>query len=228
MSAHPDDWSEPLSVVDEEGEAEPGAAPAPDSARPYACPGCEKTYTSQGGLRAHLISHPSHGQMPSFRKERKEQKGKSGDASPRRGRVAGAAAGSRQERRRKAVRETIEELTDLTIEVRRGSGQEPDNLADVLRRDADKIATSLSWIAERVNPLGRFIDLAMGHGGAFTIARGFNGVGIWFLRTWRQALARRAEADAAAHEQAFYLGDEHDDAPQPGAVDGDGSEGPLA
>lgn len=194
------EWDDPLKVVDDpDGDA--AAEPAADPARPYVCPVCGKSYTSAGGLRAHtLTKHP--GEVIPTRK----QKAKGTEQAPRRGR-AQTGSGTRQERRRRAIRETIDELTEVTIELRRGTGEDPGNLADVLRRDADRLATSLSWIAERVNPLGRFVDLTMGHGGAITIARGFNGVGLWFLRTWRQALARR-QSEQEARGLATYLDEE--------------------
>lgn len=217
-----DGWSEPLAIVDDENA---DTAPPVDEERPYVCEHCDKTYTSQGGLRAHLLTkHPG----AAVTTKRKKKEGGS-EAAPRRGRNAGGS-GSRQERRRKMVRETIDELTEVAVELRQGTGTEPGRLADVLRRDADRIATSLSWIAERVNPLGSLIDVTMGHGGAITIARGFNGVGLWFLRTWRKALAGRA---AERKQEAFYLDEREGDgdytAPEdPGAGDGSlGSEGPV-
>lgn len=222
-----EDWGEPLTVTDDPDTVEGGAdgTAASDPARPYVCPECGKTYTSQGGLRAHaLTKHP--GTSISTRRAKKKEAG--GDAAPRRGRSQGS--GNRQERRRKAIRETIDELTEVTQELRGATGIEPEQLAEVLRRDADRIAVSLSWIAERVNPLGRLVDLTMGHGGVITIARGFNGVGLWFLRTWRKALAARAEQNAAAAADVIYLGpndeESYGDAPH-GGTDGDGSPGPL-
>jgi hypothetical protein len=73
-----------------------------------------------------------------------------------------------------------------------------DDLADILRGDADRIAGSLAWTAERFSPLGRLIDAALGHGGIVTIAQGFLGVGRWMIG---RARLRASQLQAAADKQ---------------------------
>lgn len=161
------------------------------------CPECGESFTSALSLGAHRFhKHGIKGSKP------KPQPGR------KRGRPRMAAAGDdapesgRQARRRRAVKETLIELVSFTDEARGRADGEVDDLADVIRRDADKIANSVAWIAERFLPLGRAIDLLFGHGGALTVARGFLGVGTWSLGHWRALIQeRQAQADLVAEGQ---------------------------
>jgi hypothetical protein len=192
------------AIEDDDQEA---AAGPDESGDGLSCPDCDEgPFPSKLSLGAHRFhKHGIRGSSQTAKKER-GRKGRS-QTRPR----TQAAAGSddresgRQARRRKAVKETLVELVSFTDEARgRGEGP-PDDLADVIRRDADKIANSVAWIAERFLPLGRLIDLAFGHGGLLTVARGFMGVGTWTLAHWRQLIQER-QADAQAHADLVAAG----------------------
>lgn len=194
-----------LDSEDEDAAAAGGGeagAPGEDGP-PYACPepGCEKTFSSKLALGGHRAT--MHGYRSSTR-----HKGKSGrgpgrprkDGSPARPRETGAESKS-QERRRKVVRETLIEVATFQDQLAGLETGDPSRLADVIKRDADKIANSVAWIAERFNPLGRGIDLLLGHGGPVTILRGFMGLGRFTLARW-QAAARRQQEQGAGVDLA--------------------------
>lgn len=185
----------------------------------FVCPDCDYVAPSRLTLGGHRFQ--KHGVRGKTADRKRKSSGRPRGRPPGGGRASGDTGGgesSRQTRRRRAVKETLVELVSFTDEARgRGEGA-PQDLADVIRRDADKIANSVAWIAERFNPLGRMIDLAFGHGGLLTVARGFMGVGTWTLAHWRQMLEQRqvemvelsAEqiAEQMQHEYGPQVGDE--------------------
>lgn len=166
------------------------------------CPECGKTFASKLALGAHRAQ--AHGVRGSSQRSKRRQRNAAGDGERRpvgrpRKTAAADAEPARQARRRKAVRETLTEIVSFTDEARgRGDDTGGGDLADVIRRDADKIANSIAWLAERFNPMGRLIDLAFGHGGIVTVGRGFLGVGTWTLSHWRQLIRERETAAAEA------------------------------
>lgn len=170
-AARGDGW-ENATVVDE---------PVVDSEGRLVCDECQKTFKNRRSLNEHKREyHRKDGRQP-----RTHGRGSS-EGSPRRGTPK---SGNRQERRARQVRETLQELTAFSDELRGRSTEPAVDLADVIRRDAVRIAESISWVAERFNPLGTLIDWTTGHGGVITIARGFSGVGRWVTRRWRTMIA---------------------------------------
>jgi hypothetical protein len=186
----------------EQDENEPAAELDRDDDGQLSCPECGKPFTSPMQLGAHRSqAHGVKGGSRAAAKRRGELPPEEERRGPGRPRKDGSPArprhggGSRQERRRKAVQDTLIELVSFTDEARGRDTGPPVDLADVIRRDAAKIANSVAWLAERFNPLGRVIDLGFGHGGVITIARGFLGVGTWTLGHWRQLLEQRSAVD---------------------------------
>jgi hypothetical protein len=151
----------------------------------HLCPECGKPFKSAAGLGTHRLH--THGV------ESPRTKPDVDGAPKRRGRPKGSSRGSvRRERREQAVKETLLELAQFSDEMQ-GRGQAAaETLAEVIKRDAGKIAISLSWVGEKLTPVGFLIDRTMGHGGVITIARGFNGVIMHAVRSWRELLQRRA------------------------------------
>lgn len=175
---------------------ERGADPGAQDAERHACPECGEEFSAKFRLGLHRSQ--KHGYVSP---RRGEDRGRGGKRGP--GRPKGSGAGqSRQVRRKTAIKQTIDEILDFADDLRGRSTGELGDLADVLRRDADRIATSLSWAAERFNPLAFGIDKLAGHGGILTLAGGFSGVGRWVIKRWRSLVAERAEAEA---EQASWL-----------------------
>lgn len=192
--------TDPLEELDREEETDASAGDS--EADSLVCPDCGETLSSKMLLGAHRFH--KHGIRGSSGKAKK-RRGESSGRGPGRPRTTAAAGDdgetARQKRRRRAVKETLVELTSFTDELR-GRGLAPaEDLADVIRRDADKIANSVAWIAERFNPLGRMIDLGFGHGGLVTVGRGFMGVGTWLLRSWRGMLQERAAGGELTAEE---------------------------
>lgn len=188
----------------DDGEPEGDAWTAATVTDEHACPECGRTFKTPGALGLHRKA--VHG-VESGRDRGERNKGKRGkrDGSPRRTDQSGR---ERQSRRARQVRETLEELTTFSDELRGRNDDVPaQQLADVIRRDASKIADSLAWVAERLTPVGLLIDRTMGHGGIITIARGFTGVIGHGLRSWRQLLARR-QSELNVEREAIYLGDD--------------------
>lgn len=192
--------TEPDAEPDAEQEAEPEAEP-PDEPGPepsgFVCPECGAV--EQSPLRLGLHKRRAHGivgKSASSAKERRSRKTKTerkplGERTraPSRERSEGSQA-----RRKRLVKETIIELLDVRDALRGQGTVDPDEtLADVIRRDADRIASSLAFAAERFTALGRLIDRACGHGSALTFVRGFLGVGKHAIRKLRQARPERVD-----------------------------------
>jgi hypothetical protein len=179
-------------MVDDERQTEAEALAAAGATKDEAgsghvCPECGEEFSSP--MRLGLHRYQKHGI-----RGRDAQRKAAGGGS-RRSTSASRPGESRQAKRRRAVRETLLELTDFTDELRGRGRTEPVDLADVIRRDADKIADALAHAAERFNPLAFAIDKLAGHGGVITFARGFLGLGTWLARKWRQGLAARERGD---------------------------------
>lgn len=119
------------------------------------------------------------------RKPKAEKKPKAEPAPRRR-----ASASGRVNERRRKVAATIRELVELRDELGGVSTVPDEQLADVLRRDADAIASAVAWIAERLSPLGLLIDKTMGAGGLLSIAQGLSGLGRYTIRRWRDRVER--------------------------------------
>lgn len=179
--------------------------------RRYVCDqeGCGQEFAS--ALRLGLHKRQAHGIIGRSARAERERKqraeGGKTPSSPRR-----RQGETRQARRARLLRETIAELTDFTDELRGRSEQEPEDLADVLHRDAGRISSAVAYAAERFSPLGSAVDFLAGHGGPLTFIRGFLGVGKWAVRRWRRLLAEREQALADAE----LLGE--DGTPPPGTV----------
>lgn len=148
----------------------------------HVCPECGEEHDT--AIRLGLHRRKEHGVLGSSREQTAR-----GERSPRRTRTE-----TSHTRRKRAVKETIVEFLDFSDEIRGRSDRPAEDLADVLRRDVDRIADSVSWAAERFNPLAWAVDHLAGHGGVITFARGFLGVGTWLVRKWRQALEVREQA----------------------------------
>lgn len=172
---------------------------ADDDAGKRVCPECGEAFDSNFRLGLHRRNkHGVPGQSDRRKRERKA-------AARGPGRPKGSGE-SRVEKRRRLIRETLLETVELADEARGRSEAPAEDLADVIRRDADRIAYSLAWVADKLVPFGTVVDFAFGRGGVLTVARGFSGVGRWVIRRWRTLLAERqaaAEAEAWTPEGVY-------------------------
>lgn len=155
----------------------------PEATTGHVCPECGEEYK----LAMHLGLH------------RKREHGVSG-SSPKKATRKRSTSGrheSAKSRRKQSISSTLRELADLSDDARgRATDTLPQYLSDVIRRDADKIATVVATAAEKLNPLAWFVDLTTGPTGILTMVVGLSGVGRWCLRLWRQKLdAREPEPD---------------------------------
>ena len=152
----------------------------------HVCPECGEAFALAMQLGLHRRrAHGVEGKTP--KKSRK-----SSTARPERS----SRSESKHTARKRAVQETLTEFVNFTDEVRGRGDTAPGDLADVIRRDAPKIADSLAYAADKFNPIGWFVDTMLGHGGPVTFLRGFLGVGTWMAGHWRQMLADRPEPEA--------------------------------
>ena len=175
------------------------------------CPECGESFQTASGMATHRsIKHGVTGSSETTKRRRS-----GGDGSPKR---PGRPRGGRRERREQAVRETLQELAQFSEEMQGRGTASAETLAEVIKRDAPKIAVSLSWVGEKLTPVGFLIDRTMGHGGVITIARGFNGVIMHAVRQWRELLHRRAE-QAELDLLNEQLNVDPDAAPDAGAAD---------
>lgn len=157
-----------------------------DATETHACPECGDEFQSKVRLGIHRRS--AHGVIGG----RAGRKQRAADASPER---EPKDDRGRQGRRKREVAGTLRELADLAADFRgRDGGSDlPEHLADLIRRDADPIATSIAAIAEKLTPLGTIVDWTCGRGGLLTIATGFSGLLRWLLRSGRNRNAQSAE-----------------------------------
>lgn len=167
---------------------EPVAVEGQDDDSGHACPECGQEFATPLLLGAHRRF--KHGVTGSSKRARRERESRARGENPRPSQSRSRGE-TRQARRAKAIHETLTEFLQFRAEVRGEETATPELLADVIRRDSKKIADALAWAAERVNPLGRLVDVLAGHGGPVTFLRGFLGVAGWTVRKWRQGLAER-------------------------------------
>lgn len=154
------------------------------------CPECGREFT---GKTAALLLGVHRKNEHGIAGQKKQRSGR----PPGRPRRDGAPAGRpgptpTLERRRRDVAQTIRELLELRDTAR---GEEPDEayqetLADVIRRDADRIAFSIARLADWFAPVGVAIDRLCGSKGVLTVATGLSGI---IRHGIRQARSRRVE-----------------------------------
>lgn len=154
--------------------------PQKNEAGEWECPECGESF-------AHAIQLGAH---------RKQKHGVSGSSkrSERRRRAGGERAPKRQDARKTRIKNALVDLANLSDDLRgRTTSDMPEHLADVIRRDADQLATMLSTLAERVNPVKFFVDRVLSFAAPVTAS---SGVLRWLLRAWRAQLEERAAAAA--------------------------------
>jgi hypothetical protein len=125
------------------------------------------------------------------------------DAAPRRANTTGETG--QVSRRRRLVRETLEEILDSADAVR-GRTIDPADLGDTIRRDMDLMSQALAGLAERWEPLGVGIDKMLGLGGPLSLIRAFLPTTRQLLRLWRSWAAERAER--VAEFEAAWLAEQ--------------------
>ena len=127
------------------------------------------------------------------------------DPIPRRdagGRFSGTGGSSSSSKRKQQARETILELVELADGIRgRGNGQ-PEDLADIARRDADRMADAIAAVSVRVPPFGMILDRVLGAGGPLSILLAFGPFVRKLLERMRQI---KQERDRVANEFAQRL-----------------------
>lgn len=157
----------------------------------HECPECGRSFSTAMGLGLHRSRE--HG-VKGINRRRKESGGR--DRAPRRTRETH----SRSDRSR-LVSESITELVDLFQ--RRGDNVAAMSVADVLRRDADKIGDALASLAERqlFSALGPVIDTLFGAGGPLSF---ITALGPTFRKLLAGRPPRRHVDDELAQLQAEY------------------------
>ena len=130
------------------------------------CPECGKVCSNKITLGMHRRSE--HGVIGNRKK-----KGKSSSSSSKPKRQPAAADTGRRSKRARLVSETATELADLFE--RKVENVAALSLAEIIRRDADKMGASLAALAERsiFGWLGPVIDNLFGDGGPLSILRAF-------------------------------------------------------
>jgi hypothetical protein len=83
---------------------------------------------------------------------------------------------AKQGERQKAIKESLGELADWMKE-RDVDEAEPEEIADVIRRDADKIAVVLTALSEKHDLIARLCDRVFGIGGPLSVLRAFGPLG---------------------------------------------------
>ncbi len=164
-------------VVRSDGEPD---KPTRNEAGEWVCPECGETYKLAIQLGAHRRSkHGVAGSSKSAAKEkRRRERGGSSGAAPR-----------RQDSRKTRIKQALLDLANLSDDLRgRSTGDLPEHLAEVIRRDADALATMLAALAERVNPIRFFVDRVLVLAAPVTAS---SGVLRWLLRAWRRQLEER-------------------------------------
>lgn len=155
----------------------------------HVCPECGETFGSPMHLGLHRFR--SHG----VRNTKGEQG--TGESRPRRGRPPGSRTASAHDRRRKQVRETLQEIVGFRDELRGTSTAEPSDLADVIRRDADKIAEMVACWCDILNPLGKVVDRFM-HGVVIATVRGLAGIATQMVKRMRESAEQREQEQTMA------------------------------
>ena len=167
--------------------------PQKNEAGEWECPECGESF-------AHAIQLGAH---------RKQKHGVSGSSArtQRRRRSGGSdRVPKRQDGRKIRIRQALLDLANLSDDLRgRTTSDLPEHLADVIRRDADQLATMLAALAERVNPVKFFVDRVLSFAAPVTAS---SGVLRWLLRAWRAQLEERAAAAAVdPNEWSPEMGD---------------------
>ncbi len=167
----------------------------------FVCPECGETFKL--ALHAGVHRRQKHGvKSPNAEKNRKETERR----RAKRGRDS--APSSRPEPARKTrIARMLRDVANLSDDIRgRESIDLPEQLSDVIRRDADQLATLLNGLAETFNPFKSGVDLATR---VLAPALAASGVLRWMLRAWRRQLDQREqEPPELTPEQAAALADE--------------------
>lgn len=167
-----------------------------DTSKPHVCPECGAEYK----LAMHLGLH---------RRREHGVQGSAKQSSPKRKRTSsGGGRDSTQTRRRKAISETLLELVTFSDDLRGQSVIDTSSLADVIRRDADRIADAIAAWAEKAPPVGALIDI-IAHGLVVKTFRGFQGLARLAVNRSRLRKQQQAEQDGwenvgLTEEQAEY------------------------
>lgn len=134
-----------------------------------ACPECGKVCSNKITLGMHRRSE--HGIVGNRKKKGKSSSSSSSSKSTRR--PSPAADTGRRSKRARLVSETATELADLFE--RKVENVAALTLAEIIRRDADKMGAALAAVAERsiFGWLGPLIDNVFGDGGPLSILRAF-------------------------------------------------------
>ena len=188
-----------MSATEVEPEVEQGG---------YECPECGERFRLAMQLGLHR--RRAHGVEGSSGKG----KSKSGTTRTRQPKQ------SAHTRRRQQIRETLLEVVSFRDEMRGIATEEPVELADVIRRDADKIAEMVACWADQLNPLGAVVDRLM-HGTVIATIRGMSGLAKWFVRTMREE--RQPDMPEFGEEVASGDGEPGADFGYPAGVLGGGS-----
>lgn len=169
----------------EKDEVEEAERPARNEKGEWVCPECGEAFKSPLSLGAHRRSkHGIMGRSKTAEKERR-RRGRGGESSP--SRKPGAPPPRKQR-----VKQALLDLANLSDDLRgRETGDLPEHLADVIRRDADQLATMIATLAERINPVRFLVDNVLVVAAPVTAA---SGVLRWLLRAWRRQV--QAEPDA--------------------------------
>lgn len=108
--------------------------------------------------------------------------------------------------RKRRAKESIEELANLLDEMRGRSTDPVEDLVDIVRRDADKMADVIASAAGRLPPVAFVVDRLFGAGGPLSIVQGFGPFLRALLRKAREVREQQAEAYAAEQDRLVSLG----------------------
>jgi hypothetical protein len=126
---------------------------------------------------------------------------------------------NRKGRRKQQAQETIEELVELVDELRgRGSSSVNDDLADIARRDAGKMAEWMASFAERFAPFGFVLDNFLGAGGPLSAFRAFGPFVRKLLQSMREIRRERDELAADFARRLMEAGSTNGQEPEPGTA----------
>lgn len=116
---------------------------------------------------------------------KKNVHGIAGQGSHKKKRTGSTAGPVPESSRKTKVKRTLVELADLTDGIRgRGGGELPRELSGVIRRDADQLATVITFAADRVGGVKWFVDTVFVQ--VLGPALGASGVIRWVLRRLRE------------------------------------------
>lgn len=95
-------------------------------------------------------------------------------------------------RRKRLVRETIDDFASFAATVKGDDDSNPGDLAGIIKRNAEDLAFGIAAIAEKMTPLGTFIDRVCGRGGILSIARSFSSIAKWIVFRIREGRANKS------------------------------------